>query len=79
MTVAELIERLQELPQHLEVVIPDPDPHFGTGDASAVRRGVGPGGPGSRRRGRLGSRRGTRRPDARLEAGRRAGHRRRTR
>ncbi len=28
MTVAELIERLQELPQHLEVVIPDPDPHL---------------------------------------------------
>ena len=28
MTVAELIERLQEQPQHLEVVIPDPDPHL---------------------------------------------------
>lgn len=26
MTVRELIERLQELPQGLEVVIPDPDP-----------------------------------------------------
>ena len=26
MTVAELIERLQELPQDLDVVIPDPDP-----------------------------------------------------
>ena len=29
MTVAELIERLQEQPQYLEVVIPDPDPLFG--------------------------------------------------
>ena len=28
MTVAELIERLQEQPQYLEVVIPDPDPHI---------------------------------------------------
>ena len=28
MTVAELIERLQEQPQYLEVVIPDPDPHL---------------------------------------------------
>ena len=27
MKVAELIERLEEMPQHLEVVIPDPDPH----------------------------------------------------
>ena len=27
MTVAELIERLQDLPQNLEVVIPDQDPH----------------------------------------------------
>ena len=26
MTVAELIERLRDLPQHLEVVIPDPNP-----------------------------------------------------
>ena len=58
---------------------PEPGPSPRTGDAPAVRRGVGPGGPGSRRRGRLGSRRGTRRPDARLEAGRRAGHRRRPR
>ena len=28
MTVAELIERLQELPKGLEVVVPDPDPHL---------------------------------------------------
>ena len=28
MTVARLIERLLEQPQHLEVVIPSPDPHL---------------------------------------------------
>ena len=28
MMVADLIERLADLPQHLEVVIPDPDPHL---------------------------------------------------
>ena len=49
MTVAELIERLQEQPQHLEVVIPNPDPHLERAthqpcDVASVRAARGHGG-----------------------------------
>ena len=51
MTVAELIERLQEQPQYLEVVIPDPDPHLERAthqpcDVVSVRAARGHGGVG---------------------------------
>ena len=52
MTVAELIERLLEQPQNLEVAIPNPDPHLerpthlpcGVAEVRAVRQHGGVGG-----------------------------------
>ena len=51
MMVADLIERLADLPQHLEVVIPDPDSHLERAthqpcDVVSVRAARGHGGVG---------------------------------